>query len=83
VHRLASLFWPLRRATSIETGLLRMQSEILRAFKTSRPKPVSMQEEGEGASLFRRSREATSNRMFSTVERMLRSLTPTLHQPTL
>jgi len=28
VHRLASLFWRLRRATSIETGLLRMQSEI-------------------------------------------------------
>jgi hypothetical protein len=24
VHRLASLFWRLRRATSIETGLLRM-----------------------------------------------------------
>src|SRR5229473_916418 len=27
VHRLASLFWRLRRATSIETGLLRLQSE--------------------------------------------------------
>jgi hypothetical protein len=36
VHRLASLFWRLRRATSIETGLLRMQSEILHAFQSSR-----------------------------------------------
>jgi hypothetical protein len=38
VHRLASLFWRLRRATSIETGLLRMQAEILSAFRSSRPK---------------------------------------------
>ncbi len=30
--RFASLFWRLRRATSIETGLLRLQSEILLAF---------------------------------------------------
>src|SRR6266498_5450273 len=29
VRRLASLFWRLRRAISIETGLLRMQGEIL------------------------------------------------------
>jgi hypothetical protein len=36
VHRLASLFWRLRRATSIETGLLRMQGEILYAFQSSR-----------------------------------------------
>jgi hypothetical protein len=36
VHRLASLFWRLRRGTSIETGLLRMQSEILHAFRSSR-----------------------------------------------
>jgi len=48
VHRLASLFWRLRRATSIETGLLRMQSEILCAFKSSRLKPVPNQE-GEGS----------------------------------
>src|SRR5207248_9375865 len=40
VHRLASLFWRLRRATSIETGLLRMQGEILRAFQSSRRKHV-------------------------------------------
>jgi hypothetical protein len=40
VHRLASLFWRLRRATSIETGLLRMQAEILCAFRSSRPKPT-------------------------------------------
>jgi hypothetical protein len=38
VRRLASLFWRLRRATSIETGLLRMQSEILQAFRSSRQK---------------------------------------------
>jgi hypothetical protein len=38
VHRLASVFWRLRRATSIETGLLRMQSEILHAFRSSRQK---------------------------------------------
>ena len=36
VHRLASLFWRLRRATSIETGLFRMQGEVLRAFRSSR-----------------------------------------------
>src|SRR5262249_58464315 len=36
VHRIASLFWRLRRATSIETGLLRMQSEMLHAFRSSR-----------------------------------------------
>jgi hypothetical protein len=35
VRRLASLFWRLRRATSIETGLLRMQAEILEAFRSS------------------------------------------------
>jgi len=40
VRRLASLFWRLRRATSIETGLLRMQSEILQAFRSSRQKKV-------------------------------------------
>jgi hypothetical protein len=38
VHRLASLFWRLRRATGIETGLLRMQAEILSAFRSSRTK---------------------------------------------
>jgi hypothetical protein len=37
VHRLASLFWRLRRATSIETGLLRIQSEIVGSFRSSRP----------------------------------------------
>src|ERR1019366_8933422 len=30
VLRLASLLWPLRRATAIETDLLRIQAEILR-----------------------------------------------------
>ena len=47
VHRLASLFWRLRRATSIETGLLRMQSEILHAFRTSRPNAAKLSA-GEG-----------------------------------
>src|SRR5438093_3578870 len=47
VHRLASLFWRLRRATSIETGLLRMQSEILHAFRSSRQTPAKASA-GEG-----------------------------------
>ena len=46
VRRLASLFWRLRRATSIETGLLRVQSEILQAFRSSRQKRVETREEG-------------------------------------
>jgi hypothetical protein len=46
VRRLASLFWRLRRATSIETGLLRMQSEILQAFRTSRQKQAETREQG-------------------------------------
>src|SRR5712692_9549229 len=46
-HRLASLFWRLRRATAIETGLLRMQGEILHAFRSSRAKMVETR--GEGA----------------------------------
>jgi hypothetical protein len=41
VHRLASLFWRLRRATSIETGLLRMQAEILHGFRSSRQNAAS------------------------------------------
>src|SRR6266699_1148303 len=48
VHRLASLFWRLRRATSIETGLLRMQSEILQSFRSARQKRIET-ETGEGA----------------------------------
>ena len=48
VHRLASLFWRLRRATSIETGLLRMQSEILDAFQSSRQNAAKSLA-GEGA----------------------------------
>jgi hypothetical protein len=47
VHRLASLFWRLRRSTSIETGLLRMQSEILHAFRSSRQN-AAMPSAGEG-----------------------------------
>jgi hypothetical protein len=51
VHRLASLFWRLRRATSIETGLLRMQGEILQAFRSCRQKMVRAGEgEGPGCS---------------------------------
>src|SRR5262249_48856474 len=48
VHRLASLFWRLRRSPSIETGLLRMQSEILHAFRSSRQNAV-MPSAGAGA----------------------------------
>ena len=36
VLRLASLLWRLRRATSIETGMLQIQSEILRQVKPAR-----------------------------------------------
>jgi hypothetical protein len=48
VHRLASLFWRLRRATSIETGLLRMQGEMLHAFRSSRQNAAEASV-GEGA----------------------------------
>src|SRR5205807_9733297 len=47
VHRLASLFWRLRRATSIETRLLRMQSEILHACRSSR-QTATKSSAGEG-----------------------------------
>src|SRR5262249_12930520 len=46
VRRLASLFWRLGRATSIETGLLRMQGEILEAFRSSRQRRLEAREEG-------------------------------------
>jgi hypothetical protein len=46
VRRLASLFWRLRRATSIETVLLRVQSDILQASRSSRQKRVETREEG-------------------------------------
>jgi hypothetical protein len=36
VLRLASLLWRLRRATAIETGLLQMQSDILREIRQAR-----------------------------------------------
>jgi hypothetical protein len=36
VLRLASLLWRLRRATAIETGLLQIQSDILREVKQAR-----------------------------------------------
>src|SRR6266542_6501136 len=44
VRRLASLFWRLRRSTSIETGLFRMQSEMLHAFRSCRQKMVRSEE---------------------------------------
>jgi hypothetical protein len=51
VRRLASLFWRLRRATSIETGLLRMQGEILRAFRRSRRKTLETRGQETASSL--------------------------------
>jgi hypothetical protein len=48
VHRLASLFWRLRRATSIETGLLRLQNEILQSFRSSRQKTIDDSAMGAG-----------------------------------
>jgi len=53
VHRLASLFWRLRRATSIETGLLRMQGEILQAFRSCRQKTVQVREGNAACAEFR------------------------------
>ena len=41
VLRLASLLWRLRRATSIETDLLRIQAEILRE-RRERPQPLPL-----------------------------------------
>jgi hypothetical protein len=57
VHRLASLFWRMRGATSIETGLLRMQSEILRAFRSSRRKTIDTRGEGTSISFAQRDLE--------------------------
>ena len=48
VLRLASLLWRLRRATSIETGLLQIQSDIMRELKTKRT------EGGDGSQLSER-----------------------------
>jgi hypothetical protein len=42
------LFWRLRRAGSIETGLFRMQGEIVRAFRRSREKPNGLLGQGTG-----------------------------------
>ena len=49
VHRLASVFWRLRRANAIETGLLRMQGEILHAFRSARQNAAKLSG-GEGES---------------------------------
>jgi hypothetical protein len=43
IHSPASLFWRLPWATAIETGLFRMQGEILRSFQSSRQKHVRAQ----------------------------------------
>jgi hypothetical protein len=65
VHRLASLFWRLRRATSIETGLLRMQSEIVHAFRSSRQNAATPSPE----------EAPQSARMLSTTKTVSRSFT--------
>src|SRR5467141_102879 len=44
VLRLASLLWRIRRATSIDTGLLRIQAEILRA-RQDKKRPQTQLEE--------------------------------------
>ncbi len=72
-HRLASLFWRLRRATAIETGLLRMQGEILHAFRNSRAKMVQTGEEDAYIPGF-----ATT--MFSPQQNATMSLIPTWRQ---
>jgi hypothetical protein len=50
VRRLASLFWRLRRATSVETALLRMQNDILQSFRSSRRQSIEPSA-GEGQGL--------------------------------
>ena len=40
VLRLASLFWRLRRALAVETGLLQIQSEMLRECKSPDQTPT-------------------------------------------
>jgi len=64
VHRHASLFWRLRRATSIETGLLRLQSEILQGFRSSRQKTIETEtgeREGAGSSGVPRTEGSTAS----------------------
>jgi hypothetical protein len=40
--RVASLLWRLRRETAIETGLLQIQADILRARTSATPAPPNM-----------------------------------------
>ena len=42
VLRLASLLWRLRRATAIETDLLRIQAEILQERRDQTPQPIPL-----------------------------------------
>jgi hypothetical protein len=44
VLRLASLLWRLRRATAIETGLLQIQSDILRESRQGRRIPTQLRD---------------------------------------
>jgi len=68
-HRLASLFWRLRRATAIETGLLRMQGEILHAFRNSRAKMVQTGEEDAYIPGFATTGSELSQDVFTPAER--------------
>ena len=60
VLRLASLLWRLRRSTSIETGLLQIQSEVLREHRT-RPTQTPSRE-GTLVAAFRIGRSANELR---------------------
>src|SRR5271163_954901 len=48
VLRLASLVWRLRRATTIDTGLLQLQSEIIGALKQLRASQAHVDEQISG-----------------------------------
>ena len=81
VLRLASLFWRLRRATAIDTGLLRLQSEIIAELEqpTARQARVNQHNTKEtvdygGGTLpsYRSDLEWSNNRSDSTVSYIAR-----------
>lgn len=51
VLRLANLLWRLRRAIAIETGLLQIQSDIMRDARPQQREPVELHEQGCDAGL--------------------------------
>jgi hypothetical protein len=77
VHRLASLFWRLRRATSIETGLLRLQNEMLQSFRSSRQKTIDHTAMGKTECAGTAETLAAIPRFFRTVRKGILRTKPT------